>query len=343
MATPSKKKSAKKKPVKKAVAKSAVKASAKKPPAKKVAAKKAVPVKAKVKTKAKPAAKPVAKAPSKPAVKVVGKPAVKGAPAAKVVGKPAVKGAPAAKVVGRPAVKGTPGAKVVGKPAVKNAPPVTTGKLVSRLVPSTPGAIRPQPPGKATANGGKVKAVRPPAPIIPLGVLPPENQQRLKSAPAVRVIAERRPEPAPKPRKEPPPESKLSKQDLEYFEQRLQVEHARIMGEMGHLESTVLKVNPRDAAGELSGYTFNMADAGTDSMEREISFDIASKEGRLLVEVRDALKRVYAGTFGICEASGVAISRARLEALPWARYTIAEQEKLERKQRRGARVAAEAE
>jgi RNA polymerase-binding transcription factor DksA len=84
-----------------------------------------------------------------------------------------------------------------------------------------------------------------------------------------------------------------------------------------------------------------MADAGTDSMEREISFDIASKEGRLLREIDDALRRIYTGVYGICEASGKPIARARLEALPWARYTIEEQANMEQKQRAGRLVKEE--
>lgn len=337
MATAAKKKAAKKKAAKPAVKKAAV---AKK---KLAAVSKAKPA-AKASPKAKPAAKPAPKA-AKPA-----KPAAKAAvPAKKVVGKPAVKGSPNA-AAAKTAAKGAPVKKVVGKPAVKGSPkepekPVLTGKLVSRLVPSNANAIRPAS-DKAAAGKGKAKvSTRPPAPVIPLGVLPPESQQKLKaSAQGVRVLAERRPEPAAKPAaKEAPAEGRLTKKELEYFERRLQEEHARIMGEMGYLESTVLKVNPRDSASEISGYSSHMADAGTDSMEREISFDIASKEGRLLVEVRDALKRIYAGTYGICEASGEPILRARLEALPWARFTIAEQEKFERKQRSGAKAAAEPE
>jgi len=323
-----------KKPVKKsAPAKKPVKtSSAKSRPAAKPA-KKPVPVKAKA--PAKPAPKSAPKAAARPAPKGVGKPAVKGSAAPKVVGKPAVKGTPAPRVIGKPAVKGTP-----AKPA---APLSASARLVGRLVPSKPGATRPVPQGKPAASGKTRISTRPPAPIIPLGVLPPESQQRpTKQAPVVRAVLERKPEPAPRPQA-PVAEGKLTKKELEYFERRLQTEHTRLMGEMGHLESNVLKVNPRDASNESSGYSFHMADAGTDSMEREISFDIASKEGRLLVEVRDALKRIYAGTFGVCEASGAMINRARLEALPWARYTLAEQEKLERKQRTGAKVAAEAE
>jgi len=94
-------------------------------------------------------------------------------------------------------------------------------------------------------------------------------------------------------------------------------------------------VNPRDSSGDVGGYSFHMADAGTDSMEREISFDIASKEGRLMREIDDALRRIYNGAYGVCEASGQSIPRARLEALPWARYTVREQENIERQQRAG--------
>ena len=139
----------------------------------------------------------------------------------------------------------------------------------------------------------------------------------------------------PKPVAQQKPAEGLGPDDVKHFETRLLAERVRIMREMGHLESTILKVNPRDSAGKLSGYSFHMADAGTDSMEREKAFDIASKEGRLLMEIDDALRRLYGGTYGICEVSGKPISRARLEALPWARLSLEEQEKLEREQRAG--------
>ncbi len=90
-------------------------------------------------------------------------------------------------------------------------------------------------------------------------------------------------------------------------------EREKIAKEMGHLESNVLNVNPRDSSGELSGYSFHMADAGTDSMEREKAFLFASTEGRLLFEINDALRRLYKGEYGMCESCGEPIARARLE------------------------------
>ncbi|MCC6349334.1 MAG: TraR/DksA C4-type zinc finger protein [Candidatus Eisenbacteria bacterium] len=185
---------------------------------------------------------------------------------------------------------------------------------------------------------------RTPAEVRPLGVLPPESQARPRHVPSRPVVAAPRPAAARGPKAASPRkgDERLGEEDLRYFEAKLLAMRARIMRELGHLESTVLKVNPRDSSGELSGYASHMADAGTDSMEREKSFDLASKEGRLLLEIDDALRRVYNGTYGICEASGLPISKARLEALPWARRSLEEQEKLEKEQRAG-RLAPSAE
>jgi len=308
---------------------------------------------------AKPAAKPAArpetrpdakpaKAPMKPMAKTGAKPTAK--PAAKPATKPAPPKAPAALNKGAAAAKA-----LAEKKAAERAE--AAAKRAPKLVPATANAVR---PGAAKAPPAKGKsAPKPPAEVRPLGVLPPEAMAKAKPAPTHSrvVIPEPRsvrvPRPAagtpaapsgPRPGAPAPTatsrtstrgDDRLSEQDLKHFETRLLEERARIMREMGHFENTLLKVNPRDSAGDVGGYSFHMADAGTDSMEREISFDIASKEGRLMREIDDALRRIYNGVYGICEASGLPIPRARLEALPWARYTIREQENIEKQQRAG--------
>lgn len=122
----------------------------------------------------------------------------------------------------------------------------------------------------------------------------------------------------------------MSEKDFKEFEQRLLAERQRILKEMGHLENTVLKVNQRDSAGDLSGYSFHMADVGTDAMEREKAFLFASNEGQLLKEINEALRRVYRGEYGVCENCGQPIARARLEAMPYARLCLSCKEKEER-------------
>src|SRR5262245_48809592 len=288
--------------------------------------------------KGKPAPKkPGAKPPAKDAAKTVVKPVLKSN--ARPPAKPAPKAPPALN-------KGAAAAKALAEArAAAAAKALAESKRVPKLVPATPNAIRPGAARTAPAKGKS--APKPPAEVRPLGVLPPESMAKTKPAPTTsRVVIP--PKPPTAPARPPAPakpgpkgEERLNDDDLKYFENRLLEERARIMGEMGHLESTILKVNPRDSAGEVGGYSFHMADAGTDSMEREISFDIASKEGRLLREIDDALRRIYNGVFGICEASGKPIARARLEALPWARYTIEEQHNMEMKQRAGRLVKEE--
>ena len=168
------------------------------------------------------------------------------------------------------------------------------------------------------------------AAVRPLGVLPPE---------AVRGVERRRaavlPSRPPLRRPSPAPiavggAEGLSEQDLSELEQHLLAERRKIMKDMGHLENTVLKVNQRDSSGDLSGYSFHMADAGTDAMEREKAFLFASAEGRLLLEVNDALRRLYNGTYGICELCEKPIARARLDAMPYTRLCVSCKEKEEK-------------
>ena len=127
----------------------------------------------------------------------------------------------------------------------------------------------------------------------------------------------------------------MTEKDYKEFEQRLLAERQKILKEMGHLENTVLKVNQRDSAGDLSGYSFHMADVGTDAMEREKAFMFASNEGALLKEIDEALRKVYGGEFGVCENCGRPIARARLEAMPYARLCLSCKE-LEERTGRGA-------
>jgi RNA polymerase-binding transcription factor DksA len=269
-------------------------------------------------------------------------PAKAAAPAAKSAAKPAAKPgsktAPKAPVLNAGAAK----AKALAEARAAAAAAEAERKRIPRLVPATPGAIR---PGAAKVVPTKGKGSnRPPAEVRPIGVLPPESMAKPKTTPTLgRIVIPERSTTSPAAnaaRMAAGTEVTLTKADLAYFEQRLLKERSRIAGEMGHLESSILKVNPRNPGGLTGDYTFNMADAGTDSMEREISFDIASKEGRLLREIDDALRRLYNGVYGLCESSGKMIARARLEALPWARYTVQEQENIERQQRAG-RLAKE--
>ncbi len=115
----------------------------------------------------------------------------------------------------------------------------------------------------------------------------------------------------------------MTKKSLQHFEKRLLEERKRVLKELGHYDET-FGTTPQGADGDLSAYSFHMADQGTDAMEREKAFLFASQEGRFLWHIDEALRRLYRNPeqFGKCHNCGREISFERLDALPHARYCI---------------------
>ena len=132
--------------------------------------------------------------------------------------------------------------------------------------------------------------------------------------------------------KDAAPAHGFSAKELKRFEELLLAERQRLQSELGHLENNVLKKSMRETSGELSGYSFHMADVGTDAMEREKAFYFASAEGRQLLETDEALRRLYNGAYGMCETCGQPLGKERLEVVPHARLCLACKEKEEREQ-----------
>ena len=84
----------------------------------------------------------------------------------------------------------------------------------------------------------------------------------------------------------------MPKKNLQHFEKRLLEERKRVLKELGHYDET-FGSTPQGADGDLSAYSFHMADQGTDAMEREKAFLFASQEGRFLWHMDEALRRLY--------------------------------------------------
>ena len=84
---------------------------------------------------------------------------------------------------------------------------------------------------------------------------------------------------------------------------------------------------------ETSAHGLHQADAGSDSYDRDFALNLLSQEQDALLEIDEALKRVAKGEYGTCEMSGKAIPKARLEARPFARFTVECQSEIERKNR----------
>ena len=93
----------------------------------------------------------------------------------------------------------------------------------------------------------------------------------------------------------------------------------------------------RAEGSEASAFGMHQADAGSDAYDRDFALSLLSQEQDALYEIDEALKRLDLGTYGVCEMSAKPIPHARLEAIPFARYTVDCQSQLE-KQNKMTRV-----
>ncbi len=92
-----------------------------------------------------------------------------------------------------------------------------------------------------------------------------------------------------------------------------------VLESLGQHSEETLKHSAKEDAGDLSGYGQHMADAGTDTFDRDFALSLVSNEQEALSEVQAAIKRIRDGTYGICELTGKPISRDRLLAVPFTR------------------------
>jgi DnaK suppressor protein len=115
----------------------------------------------------------------------------------------------------------------------------------------------------------------------------------------------------------------LTAEEIAYYKNVLLEKMHEIIGDVNSIEDEALKKSRLDATGDLSSMPIHMADIGTDNYEQEFSLNLLDSERKIFREINEALQRIEEGTYGICEITGRGISKARLEARPWARYCMA--------------------
>jgi DnaK suppressor protein len=86
----------------------------------------------------------------------------------------------------------------------------------------------------------------------------------------------------------------------------------------------------KESAEQLPGYSMHMADSGTDNFDRDFALSLLSSDQDAIYEIDEALKRIERGSYGTCELTAKPIPKARLDAIPWARFTVEAQGQLER-------------
>ncbi|MEY2439265.1 MAG: DnaK suppressor protein [Verrucomicrobiota bacterium] len=129
-------------------------------------------------------------------------------------------------------------------------------------------------------------------------------------------------------------ERKLDPFTRQQKDKLLQLRDAMVDSMAGVAQDTL---RSRAEGSEASAFGMHQADAGSDAYDRDFALSLLSQEQDALYEIDQALKRIEMGSYGTCEMSGKAIPRARLEAIPFARFTVECQSQLE-KQNRASRV-----
>lgn len=112
--------------------------------------------------------------------------------------------------------------------------------------------------------------------------------------------------------------SVLSKNQIEEFRRILLQKRAEVLDDVTEMEHQALS----GGSGSLSSFPQHLADQGSDEYDQSLSLGLAASQRKLLAEIDAALDRIQNGTYGVCERLGHAISLARLEATPWARYSL---------------------
>lgn len=289
-----------------------------KSPAKKIAPKHA----------AKPAAKKGRLAPARPT-------GVKAAPNGRAAshGKPVRK--PEGKPNGKPATNGKPAksSPTMEKPSKKTA---LRDSILKRKAATKPiafsldeaRAIAKTVTSKTATPFPKPGAAKAPAKTANLG-LEKVKPQHVKAASLADILGfnPRKGKPIDPSDKEVPEKFKR------YYKLLLDLRAHLTEGIQRHSEET-LKRSAKDDAGDLSAYGQHMADAGTDTFDRDFALSMVASEQEALSEIDAAIKRIHDGTYGVCEITQKPIAKERLLAVPFTRYSAEAQKDLERNRHR---------
>ena len=196
-------------------------------------------------------------------------------------------------------------------------------------------AKKPAPKAKASKHAPKPAAKEKPAPKQKPAakvVKPAKAAKAAKPAKAAKAVAKPANNVHPVSTRPVPPKKPVTLTPfLKQQKQRLMALRDTILDSMAGVAKDTLRSRPEGS--EASAFGMHQADAGSDAYDKDFALSLLSQEQDALYEIEEALKRVDAGTYGVCEMSGKSISHLRLEALPFARCTVECQAELEKNKR----------
>lgn len=279
----------------------------------------------------------------------------KKAPAKKKAGKPAKpspKPAPARAKAKAPAAK--PAVKAAPKAATKKAEPSAPKRpSVSMEKPSKKSALRNSILNRKAASKpisfslDEVRAIAKTVPTKPADEAPaktktaaasktvaapakPAKPNHIKAASLADILGFNPSKPSAKAKT---PDGDVPEKFKRYHKLLVELRD-HLTGQIDQHSEETLKRSSKDDAGDLSSYGQHMADAGTDTFDRDFALSLVSSEQEALAEIEAAIKRIHNGTYGICEITGKPIAKERLLAVPFTRYSAEAQKEIERNRHR---------
>ncbi len=185
-------------------------------------------------------------------------------------------------------------------------------KSISKAEAARIAAVTPDANGYVIINGRRIRMM---SAIVEV-VTPKKSKSSAKnpSAPLAAAVTDK------------PVKTKLKKKDLDHYRDMLLDRRRELVGDLNSMEKQAL----HSGGGGLSHMPIHMADVGTDTFDQDFMLGLAEGERRRLREIDAALQRVRDRTYGICETTRKPIPKARLNAKPWARYTIEAARQVER-------------
>ena len=114
----------------------------------------------------------------------------------------------------------------------------------------------------------------------------------------------------------------MNKREMKKLKKQLETLKSNLTQGLQQLSENNLNRSQRESSGDLSGYSYHMADVGTDNFGREMELNIASSENERIRMIEEALERIEDGSYGDCVVCEGKINVERLEAVPYARLCI---------------------
>ena len=200
------------------------------------------------------------------------------------------------------------------KPAAKKTPPKPAKPVVKPKVTAKAKAA----PAKVSAAARAKAAPKPKAPVRAQAV---KVKEPVRAKPQEIIRA--------KPKEPVKRLTAAERAEMKKYREALVAERTRLLVELEEIESRTARSADAERATELSSYEDHPADLASETFEREKDLAIAESVESLFNQVNTALEKVERGTYGVCDACGRPIKKARLQALPFATLCLECQGRLE--------------